>query len=1063
MFISGTTLVGGHTTNNGIEPRKVVNDTLPSVQLNTNYILTRTMLSEDSEKYSDEIQFYDGLGRESERTISDGSKRIAPSYRHFLQEYDSLGRVEKKWLPAISNKTYLNPEICKVVIDPAYSTEDKRTYSQTIYDPSSNQNRVSRHYGPGEAWAEHPVKREYMTNTSTELLSCSFYYINEYNYLARQNDYRPGELSVTKVTDEDGKTTYSFVDKQGRTVLVRQLNGSEKADTYYVYDNMGRLRFVLPPMMNDNISLSNLEMYAYEYRYDNYSRCISRKLPGCSAVKYVFDKTDRIILTQDGNQSSKDEWTFTFYDNIGREVVKGLCKPGTNPSLNNVTVKAHRTSIENGGVVNSGYEVENFPYTPSSLLQANYYDDYYFTSNLQLAYEHNSKYDTQYTNAAFGSISTRGLLTGTKVKALETDSYLLSTFYYDDKGKIVQKRSQNHKEGYDLEYYSYTFSGKPSAKMYTYQVRNGKKYAEEYNYVYNELDDIITIKHKFGDAVNFTQLVSYQYDSARRLQFKDVGMKGILTRNIYDIRNQLTESSSPFFSQKLFYQNGIGTPCYNGNISSMRWKSEGDANTRGYRFSYDGLNRLINAEYGEKDDISLNKGHFDERITSYDKNGNILKMQRFGLTGENAYGLVDNLSLSHNGNHLLSVIDNSTATAYGNGFDFKDGANLDVEYSYDAKGNLIKDLNKKIVDIKYNYLNLPSTIEFVDGSTVSYMYRADGRKLQVSYQNGGSINIIDYCGNAIYENGKLIKILTEGEGYISFSGSTPIYNYYLKDNMGNVRIVYDQNREVKEVNHYYPFGGLIASSSNSAQPYKYNGKELDRKNGLDWYDYGARQYDATLGRWHVMDPSSENNYSNTPYGYCFNNPITHIDPDGRQGIAIPTPYGPLPFYYPLTNTQSYNLPSDQQIMRHTSDKATELGQMITDMPKMAYTFGSLLYYQAKNAISPEYDHQRKRDRRAKEDLDRNQANIANSIDANISGMMPNGDPAPKRNPKDGGMKTTIALGVTATGLLIDSALEISNPSPGQDAVNAHTDAEKERIQKNEPTIWEKLIKTIFEF
>ena len=94
------------------------------------------------------------------------------------------------------------------------------------------------------------------------------------------------------------------------------------------------------------------------------------------------------------------------------------------------------------------------------------------------------------------------------------------------------------------------------------------------------------------------------------------------------------------------------------------------------------------------------------------------------------------------------------------------------------------------------------------------------------------------------------------------------------------------------------------------------------------------------------------------------------------------------------------MPSDQQIKRHTSGKFAELGQIINHTPKMSYAFGTLLFYQAKNAISPEYEHQRKRDRRNKEGLDRNQANVAESIDTNVSGMMPNGDPAPKRDPKD---------------------------------------------------------------
>ena len=93
---------------------------------------------------------------------------------------------------------------------------------------------------------------------------------------------------------------------------------------------------------------------------------------------------------------------------------------------------------------------------------------------------------------------------------------------------------------------------------------------------------------------------------------------------------------------------------------------------------------------------------------------------------------------------------------------------------------------------------------------------------------------------------------------------------------------------------------------------------------------------------------------------------------------------------------------------------------------MSYAFGTLLFYQAKNAISPEYEHQRKRDRRNKEGLDRNQANVAESIDTNVSGMMPNGDPAPKRDPKD--KKRIIKVGKKVIiGLAIDRTyMELTN-------------------------------------
>lgn len=239
------------------------------------------------------------------------------------------------------------------------------------------------------------------------------------------------------------------------------------------------------------------------------------------------------------------------------------------------------------------------------------------------------------------------------------------------------------------------------------------------------------------------------------------------------------------------------------------------------------------------------------------------------------------------------------------------------------------------------------------------------------------------------------------------------------------------------MNHYYPFGGTFASTS-SVQPYKYNGKELDRKGGLDWYDYGARMYDAALGRWHVVDPMADKDYSWSVYVYCQNNTIKYIDPDGKQVIPVPMPYAPLPFYSPITYPQSYNLPSDQQIMRHASGKFAEVGQIITDTPKMSYAFGTLLYYQAKNAISPEYEHQRNRERKSKEELDRNQANVAKSIDTNVSGMMPNGDPAPKIDPND--KRRIIKVGrKVIIGLAVDRAyMELTNPDPTQDAYETHT-------------------------
>lgn len=82
--------------------------------------------------------------------------------------------------------------------------------------------------------------------------------------------------------------------------------------------------------------------------------------------------------------------------------------------------------------------------------------------------------------------------------------------------------------------------------------------------------------------------------------------------------------------------------------------------------------------------------------------------------------------------------------------------------------------------------------------------------------------------------------------------------FYLQDHLGNNRVVAKSDGTVIQINHYYPFGmSFTESTHGDKQPYKYNNKELDMNNGLNWYDYGARMYDPALGRWHVIDPSSE--------------------------------------------------------------------------------------------------------------------------------------------------------------------------------------------------------------
>ena len=482
---------------------------------------------------------------------------------------------------------------------------------------------------------------------------------------------------------------------------------------------------------------------------------------------------------------------------------------------------------------------------------------------------------SQFTNDTSGY--SKGSLTGSAVTVSGSSTKIYKGYYYDVKGRVTKVVQNNLLGGYDVTNTVYTFTGQPATVTHSHTASGKSTRTEVYTYSYDHADRVSKVEHTLGGTK--ITLADYTYDSFGRLSTKSLhGSAANKLTYAYNLRSWLTGITSTRFTQNLYYNTGVGTARYNGNISSMTWKSGNESTVRGYKFTYDGLDRMLNATYGETAGISTNANRFSENVTGYDKNGNIKGLQRYGQLSSAAYGMIDNLTLTLNGNQLNRVDDAVAASTYNGGFEFKNGANAADEYSYDANGNLTKDLNKGISGITYNFLNLPNAVTFSDGSTITYTYGADGTKLRTVHKIGSTTTTTDYCGNVIYENGVQKLLLTE-EGYITLSDSK--YHYYLKDHQGTNRVVISQSGTVEETSHYYPFGGVFASAGN-VQPYKYNGKELDTKKGLNWYDYGARHYDAVLGRFITVDALYDKHFKVSPYVYCGNEPVGRIDPDGND-------------------------------------------------------------------------------------------------------------------------------------------------------------------------------------
>ena len=808
-----------------------------------------------------DVSYGDGFGGVSQKIhvgITPQGKDLTESY-----EYNSLGNLQSRTLPVPVLSEGASGNYKQILKSAQEYYGHSNVCSRFAYE-ASHRSLLLKEFGVGDEWTGKAVSKKYSCNLeSIPVQRCKRYLVSAGGELVESDSpYADGSLRGIRSEDEDGNMHWEFYNSENQLVLSRILDGDTFFDTYFVYDEYGNLVFVLPPGYQDH---PDLDLYAYIYRYDYLDRLVYKKLPGCAPSYLVYDAAHRLVFSQDGCQRNDSLWSFFVYDVYGRVVVEGECSNSDKHVRTAGETVVLGTLMEGDtGLAYSGYQ-SSFDLVDPCVYVVNYYDTYDFrTRNGFSAY-----------NFPEGTVSATGNLTGSILCTHGSSGFIYSADYYDINKRIVKSLSSRVNGGMDTYATEYSFQGSPLSVLHTHTDSSGYSLTERYTYTYDHSSRLTRVSHQYDNNPSVL-LLEHAYDELGRLQTDKLDNGIYATDYAYNIRNWLTGIEGGKFSQSLHYTDGLGVPCYNGNISSMTWKSGAGATPRGYKFSYDRLGRLTDAEYGEGPSLSVNTNRFNEQVTGYDKMGNILGLKRYGQTSATGYDVIDDLSLSYAGNRLKKVTDRSTTPAFNNGFEFKDGIDLLTEYEYDENGNLTKDLNKNITAIQYNCLNLPSRVMFANGNSISYLYDAAGRKLRtVHFLEGDSVTT-DYCGNVVYENGVPQILLTE-VGYVSLTDGK--YHYYLKDHQGNNRVVVDEEGTVEEVNHYYPFGGVF-SSTGDAQPYKYNGKELDRKGGLDWYDYGARMYDAALGRFMKTDRFSEKYVSLSPYQYGANNPVNNIDVNG---------------------------------------------------------------------------------------------------------------------------------------------------------------------------------------
>ena len=511
--------------------------------LNMNYVVSNKILVEgitnsdaidalSIQQKSQSIQYFDGLGAPIQSIVTQGS----PLMKDVVQQsvYDGFGREHRKYLPVVVDRNSGWYKSGIVNATGAYSSiaanfyannpngkiaQDNNPYSQTVFE-ASPLNRPLREYGAGAAWSTNYkfIGYEYRFNTHSVTASDTAERIIAWkiitnmpvrqtavaNHILTGGYYANNQLSIKITIDEQGNMVREYTNKAGQVILkkVQAIAGitdlshaTAWALTYYVYDDVGNLRVVMPPELSRIIhaaadsyvvSGTDLTNWAFQYSYDAKKRMIIKQVPGSGQVYMVYDKRDRVVLTQDANQRSTANkyWSFTKYDDLNRPILTGIKDTAailTQADMQ-ARVDAHYakawtrlgekyigTATGNmHGYTNKSYPVVTGPTTTNDkdrYLSVTYYDNYNFKATLPDSgnYTFTTNHLSGQKIAFFKRVT--GQVTGTKIKVLDGGiaggyTWLKTISYFDDDYRVIQSVTDNYKAGTDRTTSRYDFGGK---------------------------------------------------------------------------------------------------------------------------------------------------------------------------------------------------------------------------------------------------------------------------------------------------------------------------------------------------------------------------------------------------------------------------------------------------------------------------------------------------------------------------------------------------------------------------------------------------------------------------